>query len=543
MKKERKIFLDRSEGLDAAVDKIIHTPVDTIILNIPKGSVLGLSPNNFRVLKRESETAGKILTIESVDDDILDLANLAKINALNPILNTRERTVSDIVRNVPLSRRGVLRKEGVGAKKESSEKEEIVIKKRGIVVERELHKEILAHEPEEEIYQDEKPRARSLRGGRGWMISFSIFALIFLVGGWYSYREAPHVSVEITLKKAEVPVNLTIQVSKDYHEVGFQNNTILIPGELLEAKSNLSMDFPAQGTEVATARAKGKLTVHNAFSSSPQGLVASTRFESPSGKIFRLDKAVLIPGAKVVSGKMVPSSIEVNVTADAEGPDYNNPKEGQWTIPGFKNTAKFKGFYGEASGLIEGGFSGERAVVSSDDLTNAEKKVGDALRAALESQMLLLKNEAFKAVEGNTEFVILKKETQPNAEDKKIFGMFLEGRMRQLVFEEKTLNEALATAIGKNRTGERVAETKVEYGTPTFDFEKGTMSFNASGTLVFVANVDAEGFKTSILGADETAVRTAVWALPGIETAKASFSPFWVHRAPMNPVKVNVTIQ
>ncbi|MFA6407143.1 MAG: hypothetical protein WCV80_00355 [Candidatus Paceibacterota bacterium] len=537
MKKERKIFLDRSEGLDAAVDKIIHMPADTIILNIPKGSVLGLSPNNFRVLKRESETAGKIFTVESVDDDILDLAKLAKIEAINPILSMRERAVSDIVRNVPSSRKEIPKKEAaVAVKKEVLGKEEIPIKS-------EIYKEIPVHKPKEEIHEEEISYVNSSRGKRGWLLSLSIFALVVIAGGWYAYREAPRVAVEITLKKAEIPVNLTVRVSKDYHEVGVEDNAILLPGELLEAKSNLSMDFPAQGTEVVTARAKGKLTVYNAFSSSPQGLVASTRFESSEGKIFRLDKPVIIPGAKVVAGKMAPSSIEVSVTADNAGPEYNNPKEGRWTIPGFKNTAKFSGFYAEASSVIDGGSSGERAVVSADDLASAEEKVGDALRAALESQMLLLKNEVFKTVDGNTEFTILKKEPQPSATDKKIFGMFMEGRLKQLVFEEKALNEALSKVAGKGRTGERVAEMKVSYGTPIFDFEKGTMVLNATGTIVFVADVDAEGFKTSILGADETAVRTAVWALPGIETAKASFSPFWVHRAPTNPAKVKVTIQ
>ena len=97
MKSERKFFLDKKEDLDSIVDRLINTRATKVILSIPKDSILGSSLNNFEVLKREAATANKELSIESIDDHILQLASVAKINALNPIFHKIERPVSDIL--------------------------------------------------------------------------------------------------------------------------------------------------------------------------------------------------------------------------------------------------------------------------------------------------------------------------------------------------------------------------------------------------------------------------------------------------------------
>ena len=56
-------------------------------------------------------------------------------------------------------------------------------------------------------------------------------------------------------------------------------------------------------------KARGSLTVYNEYSSSPQTLVATTRFESPEGKIFRIEKNIVVPGAKIEEGKIIASTI------------------------------------------------------------------------------------------------------------------------------------------------------------------------------------------------------------------------------------------
>ena len=62
-------------------------------------------------------------------------------------------------------------------------------------------------------------------------------------------------------------------------------------------------------------KAQGTLTIYNAYSSAPQTLVATTRFVTPDGKIFRLTNEVTVPGAKITNGQIVPSSINAPIAA------------------------------------------------------------------------------------------------------------------------------------------------------------------------------------------------------------------------------------
>ena len=81
MKNETKIILNRTDGTDVAVDKIIHAPTFAVVLVIPRDATISHSLSNFNALKRESDTAGKALSIESSDEHVLELALRAKIIA------------------------------------------------------------------------------------------------------------------------------------------------------------------------------------------------------------------------------------------------------------------------------------------------------------------------------------------------------------------------------------------------------------------------------------------------------------------------------
>jgi len=154
----------------------------------------------------------------------------------------------------------------------------------------------------------------------------------------------------VVLTKAEVVINskkLTLSIDSDgilidknITEANYSQK--VIPGNLFIFSENDEKEFKSTGQGKDEQMAKGIITIINNFSSAPQILVANTRFETPDGKIFRLDSRIVIPGATMKNGKLEPSSIDVNVTAATSGPEYNiiacndNCK---FTIPGFKGTS------------------------------------------------------------------------------------------------------------------------------------------------------------------------------------------------------------
>ena len=66
-------------------------------------------------------------------------------------------------------------------------------------------------------------------------------------------------------------------------------------------------------------KARGTLIISNEYSSDTQPLIATTRFETGDGKIFRLAESVTVPGVTIVDGKRQPGIVEAVVIADAPG--------------------------------------------------------------------------------------------------------------------------------------------------------------------------------------------------------------------------------
>ena len=106
--------------------------------------------------------------------------------------------------------------------------------------------------------------------------------------------------------------------------------------------------------EESGTRAHGIITVYNQYSPEPQLIIASTRFESPDGKMFRTQEKIMVPGAQSNDVRTIPGTIDVEVMTDYHGAEYNiGPSN--FAIPGFEGTDKYKLFYGLSNAAMTGG--------------------------------------------------------------------------------------------------------------------------------------------------------------------------------------------
>src|SRR3989344_2910099 len=97
MKTEKKIFVESTDTDESVFDRVRKAQGDHIVVNVARSSLFGSSIEQFQTLVYEASQAQKELTIESIDDHILELAALAGAKAINPIFMTRARAVTDIV--------------------------------------------------------------------------------------------------------------------------------------------------------------------------------------------------------------------------------------------------------------------------------------------------------------------------------------------------------------------------------------------------------------------------------------------------------------
>src|SRR3989338_6469912 len=92
----RKIYVDKSDNVASVVERILATAEDEIILYIPRFTKLA-SSNNFKLLKREIHSSGKVVQIESVDEEVLEMAKGLGMHASNPFFRKNKRPMSDII--------------------------------------------------------------------------------------------------------------------------------------------------------------------------------------------------------------------------------------------------------------------------------------------------------------------------------------------------------------------------------------------------------------------------------------------------------------
>jgi len=191
-------------------------------------------------------------------------------------------------------------------------------------------------------------------------------------------------TISINTQKGSIDYAGNILIDTKTTKSDFTKN--VLPGRLIKISQTVTEVFESTGKVTGGAKAKGKITIYNAYNTSPQILVQNTRFESPDGLIFKLDSRITVPGATLKNGEIVPSSIIANVTASETGTKYNISPV-RFTIPGFKGTDRFNGFYGESKEKFSGGSEGESIVVSSVDLKNAEKSASDILFKKLDVEL------------------------------------------------------------------------------------------------------------------------------------------------------------
>ncbi len=571
MKKEKKIFVDKKYTLEKIFGEIKETNADRIILNISKGSVAEGGIEIFQDIQKLGREEKKEIIIESIDDHILEIASLAKLKAINPVFRISERAVSDILpglkksiqfpkieatiidetlipkeREESMPKRGRKKKieEKVSIETTTGEREEEQIQKEV----REKREEI-KEKTEAFVFASPKKKKRTLVKNK-YLFVWGSIAILCIIGLWLVIFELPSAHINLLLKKIPINFSETIEITTEATRYSIENQgKIILPGELLQATQNIQMTFKANGKEEVKEKARGTLTVHNSFSSVPQILITKTRFESPNGKIFRTEKQITIPGSRVQNGKIIPSSIDIEIVADEAGQEYNIPPSSGWKIPGLKGTPKYNGFYGENTKSISGGTIGEHLSATDEDKKNAETAVTTALKNSLQAQMIVLLGEKFKTPEEGMLFQITKKEFQYPENDPENFVLYEEGEMKQFAFDETTLKEAIIEKNKKTISGDipmKAENFVISYTLlqPAFNDEKLTVS--ASGNTTFIPDINIDQLKQELSGKTRSEMQQIIYSIPGLENAQTSLEPkwaFWLGSVPKKESKIFITTE
>lgn len=355
---------------------------------------------------------------------------------------------------------------------------------------------------------------------------------IFLFLGGVSILSLLGVAVFLFLPKAEVhiipyrtvsSVDLPLE-GKTAIDAGDEQS---LPIRIIQKEEAVTLTVEATGTSLGTAqKAHGTIVISNTFSADPQSLVATTRFESSDGKIFRLTEGVTVPGMKGSE----PGTKEAAVIADQTGVEYNIAAA-TFTIPGFKGSPKYEKFSGKSTKAMFGGNNSSGAnqtVITKSDLEKAtqeaKEKAKQAYLDAVTSELL----PGEKILEENLDIVALKDETLPlSGTVATSFDYANTFKISGIIFSEDALKTRILSS-GEETTGGivfRPTSVTLSYGEGIPDYAAQTMHFKVHAVVTSESVIDREKFLGEILGKDGEGIDAVLNGFPEIKKVSINFKP------------------
>jgi len=367
----------------------------------------------------------------------------------------------------------------------------------------------------------------------------------FIIGGilvvvaalFFGANAFAHATVSVVLSGESVGV----QGSFVTRSASAASSTNGITDSVISITNRGETTLTATATENVQSKATGTIIVFNDYSSTPQKLVANTRFETSSGLIFRINQSISVPGKTTKAGVTTPGSVTVAVTADQVGDKYNIDLS-DFNVPGFAGEPEYDGIFARSKTPMTGGFSGTRPVISSSDRaaavasvnSNLQSQLSDAAQSSVPAGYILYPN-AFRIDYVPLSDVVGSGNKVTIAEQAKLTGFAL---------RERDIDSALATASVKGYAGEPITVTNlsnIAFSTASVPAATtSAMSFNLSGKANFVWSINSDTFAAQLSGKSKSDFTTILQGYPHINKADVSFFPFWLSGFPSDASQITI---
>lgn len=352
-------------------------------------------------------------------------------------------------------------------------------------------------------------------------------AVLLLGAGTAAAVILPKAEVTVAAKTDPLNADLSTTFSAKAQTVDPTGN--VVPAKVIEVTKSSSKEVTATGTKDAGEKAQGEITIVNTLSKN-QPLVARTRFQSPDGKIFRIQSGVTVPAGDKVTATVV---------ADEGGESGNLAAGTKLTIPGLGGT---DAVYGQADTALSGGTSTPTKQVSREDVTRAKDELGkQAAEAGLAEAKAKLAvgytlNEQVAAVN-----VISSKVNPAVGTTADKFTITGQVKISYFTYQDGDLQKLLKDDLkpkvpaGSGLVNENLRETFVPAQTSD-DKLVGTMQVQTATAK----ELSKDQIKKDIAGKKPGEAEQALKGSGQASNVRIRLSPFWVTSVPKNEKKIDI---
>jgi len=354
------------------------------------------------------------------------------------------------------------------------------------------------------------------------VVVFGVFLLTFVFN-----------SAKLTI----TPKYQDLDVNKSYV---FSNTGVAnaVPYTLFTATSTKTKSLPLSETKKVEAKASGNIVVYNNFDENPQKLIKNTRFESSNGKIYRINESITVPGKK----GSTPGSIEVTVYADSYGADYNIAPS-DFTIPGFKGTPRFEGFFARSNGPMRGGASGEVSLVSQSDLNAAKDSLAIELAQDLKTNLQKVTEKGKVPLYSAIQVIFSDNEVEVMTGTTSTYEVTATGYV--MLADETQLAAALAKELRDYPVDQAL---KLAYTDEmVFTLKKDVKAYSDASVEVLIEGkprvvwvTDETVLKEAFVGKDRSDAAAIVQNTPSVNQIEMSFFPLWLSSLPSESDRISI---
>lgn len=368
----------------------------------------------------------------------------------------------------------------------------------------------------EEIFQPEKIKKKRK----------SLVKIVFLV---LAFCLIVFLSVKILSKFSSVEVKVGLRY--ELKNINLENS---LGFEVVRLEHEESVAAKATGISAAGWKASGLIVIYNTYSSHSQKLSKETRFEAPNGKIYKIKGPVVVPGN---------GSVEAIVYAEKTGPEYNIGLV-DFTIPGFKGTAKYEKIYARSKIEIKGGASRTVSFITADDLEQAKNKTNKDIEKYLKETINKQKPADYLIYDGALKFIFSDDSSNLKfgevAED---FVFKQKGEVVGFLLKKDDLSKILVEKYIQNTDNSDIYVDNLEELEFTLFNENSDgnrLNFRLNGDARFVWKINTESLVADLMSVKKGKYEDVFAKYQNIKKAEIFFKPSWWRLVPKDSSRIKV---
>lgn len=335
----------------------------------------------------------------------------------------------------------------------------------------------------------------------------------------------------------------------DVFVAGKEKSKDVVPYQTMIIEEEESAVVPVKGVEKVSRKASGQIVVYNNYSSASQKLIAGTRFETPAGKIFKINQAITVPGITKVAGKSVPGSLAVTVYASEPGDAYNIGLS-DFTLPGLKDGPRYEKVFARSKTIMAGGYAGDLKVASPEDILASKNKLRENLKNKIFAKAKLQTPDGFIMFE-DAQFISFNDNSSEIGfgQSTTSLKLVMRGSLTSVIFNKRALAKFIAEKKIPSKENYIVHSNDLEkvafkvIGKNGIDINSGkAFSFRLTGDTRIFWDIDTAKLKGEIAGLKKSGCQEVFKKYPTITSAETAFKPSWVKTFPEDLKKISIKV-